>query len=87
MKDKFKKIITDFHERQISPTILRDIEIPIDSGKVVSLIGVRRSGKTSILYCLIEKLRQSINPANIIYINFEDDRLFKCKSNLLFHPV
>ena len=76
MKEAFKKIITDFHEKKMPPTILRDIRIPFDSGKIVSLIGVRRSGKTSILYRLIEKLREYVNPANIVYINFEDDRLF-----------
>jgi predicted AAA+ superfamily ATPase len=37
---------------------------------------VRRSGKTYVLFSLIEKLRQTIDPKNIIYINFEDDRLF-----------
>lgn len=76
MKEAFKKIITDFHEQQIQPTVPRDITIPLDSGKVVSLIGVRRSGKTSILYHLIEQLRQNVNPTNIVYVNFEDDRLF-----------
>ncbi|OQY12034.1 MAG: ATPase [Desulfobacteraceae bacterium 4572_187] len=76
MKEAFKKIITDFHEKKMPPTIRRDVRIPFDSGKIVSLIGVRRSGKTSILYRLIEKLRKYVNPANIVYINFEDDRLF-----------
>lgn len=76
MKDAFKTIITDFQERKLTPTLARDIQIPFDSGKIVALIGVRRSGKTSILYHLIEKLRQDVNPDNIVYINFEDDRLF-----------
>ena len=76
MKDLFKRIITDFHEHQLHPTTPRDLEVPLDSGKIVSLIGVRRSGKTSILYHLIQKLRQSIDPIRIVYVNFEDDRLF-----------
>jgi predicted AAA+ superfamily ATPase len=76
MKDVFKKIITDFHEKKLQSPIPRDVQIPFDTGKIVSLIGVRRSGKTSILYHLIEKLRSTIDPFNIVYINFEDDRLF-----------
>jgi predicted AAA+ superfamily ATPase len=36
-------------------------------------------GKTYILFSLIEQLRQSIDLRNIIYINFEDDRLFPLK--------
>ena len=74
MRDLFKKIITDFHEKKMRPTLARDIRIPIDSEKIVSLIGVRRSGKTSLIYHLIEKLRETVNPAGIIYINFEDYR-------------
>lgn len=76
MRETFKRIITDFHEKRLQPTMPRDIQIPFDSGKIVSLIGVRRSGKTSILYHLINKLRENVDPSNIIYINFEDDRLF-----------
>ena len=40
------------------------------------LVGVRRSGKTYILYETIQKLRSEVDPRNIIYINFEDYRLF-----------
>ena len=76
MKNIFKKIITDFHERPIRPVLAREYKIPVDSRKIVSLIGVRRSGKTSILYHIMENLRQTIDPANVVYINFEDDRLF-----------
>lgn len=76
MRDVFKKIITDFHEKEMPPTLPRDVPIPFNSGKIVSVIGVRRSGKTSLLYHVIEKLRETVRPADIIYINFEDDRLF-----------
>ena len=76
MKEIFKKIITDFHEQPTEALIPRDIRIPVDSGKIISLIGVRRSGKTSILYNIIETLQKRIDPAGIVYLNFEDDRLF-----------
>ena len=75
-KEIFKRVVTDFQEQRIRPPVPRDIEIPTDSGKVVSLIGVRRSGKTSILYRMISQLREKIDPRRIVYINFEDDRLF-----------
>ena len=76
MKQLFKKIITDFQESKIKPTIPRDMGIPLESGKVVSLVGVRRSGKTSLLYQVIESLRKRVDPTTIVYVNFEDDRLF-----------
>jgi len=76
VKQLFKKIITDFQESKIKPTVPRDMEIPLESGKIVSLVGVRRSGKTSLLYQIIESLRERVHPTSIVYVNFEDDRLF-----------
>ena len=76
MKILFKRIITDFHEAPPKQVVMRDYNIPVDSRKIISLIGVRRSGKTFLLYSLINRLRQELDPRNIIYINFEDDRLY-----------
>lgn len=76
MKETFKKLITNFQERSFGTIMPRDYDIPTETKKIVSLIGVRRCGKTYILFSLIEKLRKKIDTANIVYINFEDDRLF-----------
>ncbi|MBU1658498.1 ATP-binding protein [bacterium] len=79
MKELFKRIITDFIEKDINGILPRACTIPLDSKKIISLIGVRRSGKSSILFDLINKLRENISRENIIYLNFEDDRLFPLK--------
>ena len=76
MKEIFKKIIVDSQERSYDNVVQRDYEIPLATKKIVSLIGVRRSGKTYLLYETIKKLREDIDKKNILYINFEDDRLF-----------
>ena len=76
MKNTFKKLIVNFQERTFNNLIPREYTIPTDTKKIVSLIGVRRSGKTYILFSLIEKLRETIDTQNIFYINFEDDRLY-----------
>ena len=76
MKDIFKKLITDFIESQAKDIFPRQFYIPLDSKKIISLIGVRRSGKSSILFDMINTLRQKVPKENIIYINFEDDRLY-----------
>ncbi len=79
MKELFKRIITDFIEKEIKGITPREYKIPLDSPKIISLIGVRRSGKSSILFDLINRLRASVARENIIYLNFEDDRLFPLK--------
>lgn len=76
MKELFQRIITDFIEKEIRGIFSREYHIPLHSKKIVSLIGVRRSGKSSILFDLIQKLRVDTPRENILYLNFEDDRFF-----------
>jgi predicted AAA+ superfamily ATPase len=76
MKEVFKKLIVNFVERDITNILPREYHIPLESKKIISLIGVRRSGKSSILFDLIKRLRENNDRENIIYINFEDDRLY-----------
>lgn len=76
MKVTLKKIITDFIERDLPEVKKRELDIPVNSGKVISIVGARRTGKTYLLYKTINDLRNSISPDRIIYFNFEDDRIF-----------
>ncbi|GAB1409764.1 ATP-binding protein [Desulfovibrionales bacterium] len=76
MKNLFKRIITDFIEKDLPILVPRDYEIPTTSKKIISLVGVRRSGKSSLLFNIIRELRQTLPRENLIYINFEDDRLY-----------
>ncbi|GAB6282678.1 MAG: ATP-binding protein [Ignavibacterium sp.] len=76
MKEIIKRIIVDFIERKLPDVKEREIEIPINSGKIISIVGARRTGKTFLLYWIIQKLRTKIPADRIVYINFEDDRLF-----------
>lgn len=72
----WKQLVADSQERDYSRVIPRDIEIPLDSGKIISLLGVRRSGKTNILYSLMHQLSRTHPRDTIVYLNLEDDRLF-----------
>jgi predicted AAA+ superfamily ATPase len=75
MKALFQRLITDFQESKPKSVVERDYKIPLDSPKIVSLIGVRRCGKTHLCYGLINELRKTVDPHNVLYLNFEDDRL------------
>ena len=77
-KDITKNLITDFQEKGIPSARPRLLEIPVNSKKIVALTGVRRSGKTFQLYNVIRKLiKQKIGLSNILYFNFEDERIDK----------
>ncbi|MCL6493807.1 MAG: ATP-binding protein [Ignavibacterium sp.] len=75
MKEIIKTIIADFHSRSLPEIIERNLSVPIKSGKIISIIGPRRVGKTYFLFFLINKLAEKVHRKNIIYINFEDERL------------
>lgn len=72
----FKQLLTDSIENKYSNKFERDIDFKLFDGKANCLIGVRRSGKTSLMQATIAKLRKKIKPENAVYINLEDDRLF-----------
>jgi len=48
----------------------RELEVPVDSDFIISIIGPRRAGKTYYLFLLRERL------SNSLYLNFEDSRLY-----------
>jgi len=82
-KELLKSIIRTFQANPLPQDIIkRDIELPIDSGAVISVIGSRRAGKT---YLVLETIQQLLNKGvpkdNIIYINFEDERLIDLKTS------
>ncbi len=76
MKITIKNIIADFHSSPIEIVFTRELALPINSGKVISLIGPRRSGKSFyFLHLMRELVRSGVSQKRILYLNFEDERL------------
>jgi predicted AAA+ superfamily ATPase len=76
-KESLKSILQQFTERKLPLVQRRELQIPTDSGKVVSLTGARRTGKTFMLFQVMQDLlERGIKREQILYLNFEDDRLF-----------
>ena len=76
MKEVLKAIIREFHLDELPSLVTRDIELPLSSGKIITVIGPRRAGKTFVLYQHILKLlQQGIPKEKILYFNFEDERI------------
>ncbi len=44
---------------EIPPTIIREINIDISAEKIITIAGVRRSGKTSLMFQCIKQLLNS----------------------------
>ncbi|MDD2734264.1 MAG: ATP-binding protein [Desulfuromonadaceae bacterium] len=76
MIDTIKTIILDFQETELSTGTVRNLKIEHVSGKASVCIGVRRSGKSTCLFQIMQRLLDSGVPRrNILYVNFFDDRL------------
>lgn len=73
-KQLLKQIIRDFHLSENFDVKPRNIQPPIDTKKIITLIGVRRCGKTSIFYHMINQLIEKIEKTKILFLNFEDER-------------
>ncbi len=76
-KEKLKLLIKEFYESELPQVIERKIiDIDMDTKKIITVFGSRRSGKTYYFYQLIKKLiSQGVNKTRLLYINFEDDRI------------
>lgn len=82
-KDIFKEIIRSFHMKPLVAVKKRSLELPFNSGKLITVSGVRRSGKTFLLLDAISRLLvQGVDISRIVYVNFEDERLDVDKQDL-----
>lgn len=81
-KDVFKRIILESQKIKVN-LVLRELKIPFDLHKVITLYGPRRCGKTYLFYQTMQELQDKKMPAErILYVNFEDERILPfCKED------
>jgi len=81
-KEIFKEIIKTFQEQPPVNVRKRKVSLPVNSGKIITVSGIRRSGKTYLLLDTILSILPDKSKRNIVYINFEDERLDGDKKDL-----
>jgi hypothetical protein len=71
-----QEILLDFQDVELFSGVPRRLDVTPIQGKATVCIGVRRSGKSTFMSQLIQKLLgQGVSRQNILYLNFFDDRL------------
>jgi len=71
-----EELISDFHDRKLPSLTRRYAALPWLPGKIDTVIGMRRSGKTWFLFQVIsDLLAQGVAKESILYLNLEDERL------------
>jgi len=79
--DNLKYVLRQFVERTLPVCRPRELVLPPETGKVIGLAGVRRSGKTFLFFDAIRRLaEQGVDRRRLVYLNFEDDRLQPIKA-------
>jgi len=76
MMEALEEVIAEFHEFGIPDAKERELDLPVNLNVAVSVYGLRRTGKTHLLYLTMRKLLERGLPIErIFYVNFEDERL------------
>jgi predicted AAA+ superfamily ATPase len=76
MNTLIEQIIGDFQERTLPQPTLREASLPMLPGKIDTLIGMRRTGKSWRLFQAMNALLAAGEPkTSVLYINFDDERL------------
>ncbi|AIF70327.1 hypothetical protein PAP_09760 [Palaeococcus pacificus DY20341] len=81
-KELFKIILMESFERELPYGVEREYNIPLNlNHKAVSIVGPRRSGKTFLIFQLINKISNDVPRDRILYVNLEDDRILPLREN------
>jgi predicted AAA+ superfamily ATPase len=74
--DAVEQLIIDFQERPLPEVSPRLTTLPDASDMARVVIGMRRSGKTYLLFQEMQRLLTAgVDKRSLLYVNFEDDRL------------
>lgn len=76
-KDVIQALIATKQNEIPFDVIKRDLELPLDSKQIITIPGVRRCGKSSLMMLAINSLvKKGINKKQILWIGFDDERLY-----------
>jgi len=77
MNNILEQIIGDFRERPLPQPTPREVALPRLPGKIDTLIGMRRTGKSWRIYqAMNELLAGGTAKESLLYVNFDDERLY-----------
>jgi len=74
-KEDLKKILIEWEERELPEIIKREIKINYTPKQITTITGIRRSGKTFLLFWIAKGLLEKFTKQEILYINFEHELL------------
>jgi predicted AAA+ superfamily ATPase len=73
--EDFKYVLANWDINALPKVLPRNVVIPTNAKQIITIIGPRRAGKTFEMFGIIKNLVKTVNKSNILYINFEHERL------------
>ena len=75
LRSTFQSIISLYQEELPFALQERSTQLPTDGNRIVTVTGIRRCGKSSLLGLTINRLlQQGIPKERILYVGFDDER-------------
>ena len=75
-RSAIRQKIVDSIAAPVPELTARDVWLPVVPNKAIAVIGMRRAGKTSLLWRIVgERLKAGAPREALVYFSFEDDRL------------
>ena len=75
-KEVLQAIISTMQRELPFNVLAREVELPVDSGQMITAAGVRRCGKSSIMKFAANRLIETgVDKRRILWVNFDDERL------------
>lgn len=66
----------------------RENPLPVDSGKIITVPGVRRCGKSSKMEIVInDLLNAGVDRRRMLWVGFDDERIVNCKVDELHQII
>ncbi len=76
MRDLIRRKIIDAIDERVPDFTRRDVHVPAIRNKAIAVIGMRRAGKTTFLWQLLQdRLARGTARDGLLYFSFEDERL------------
>ena len=76
IKDIFKTLIVQKQAEMPFSVIDREVSLPIDTSEIITIPGVRRCGKSTLMEIAINRLlAKGIKKENILWVGFDDERI------------
>jgi hypothetical protein len=86
MNAVLRTLLYEWQDRKLPSLIERDIQLDVSPPGIhhaTVITGFRRVGKTYLLYQTIQRLLQNHTREDVIYINFEDERIVSLTTDFL----